>query len=126
MTRTKRHRSGYSMQRTIHERKRTDPNPMENRLRQALSMAKVKVIGYEYEVEEDEWHAWYDAAIDWNDQIVFIDIFRPVNKQVRDAQALKRDYCDRHGIPLIEVRPGAVVQMLAEFEYWRLVEGRHM
>jgi hypothetical protein len=115
---------GYARQRALHKVKKKYPSRSEAQLGQAIEKSGLRVIEFEYEVQEDDglWCAWFDVAVHYKGKMCFIDLdLSTRNTMSRRRAEIKQDYCDRHGIPLLLVKPGSVMEMLAQIEYWKIM-----
>lgn len=121
----KRRRAAYARIREEHEWKRDHPTRYESALSQAVERSGLKVIGYEYEVQDDEWHGWFNVAVEFRGKLCFIDFTaNPSAKRDRKHMRRKEEFCAKYGHPLLIVKVGSVPEMQAQIELWKLTQRR--
>lgn len=124
----KKRKAGYARQRKLHEHMRDYPSRSVHQLAQAIERQGWKVVGWEYEVQEDEWCAWYDCAVRVWGKLCFIDIVgggtSGLSKRERAILAKKEDYCKRHDIPYLQLPPASVMVQQGKLAMWATRLGR--
>ena len=114
-------KAAYSRQRQWHDRKRTHPNRSEYQLVQAVNACGLDVVGYEYEVQDEEWCGWVNVAFLLKDRLCFVDM--PISsggRKNRKSAEHKKAYAEQQDIPFLEVKGGSVIQIRAEIEMFLL------
>lgn len=114
--------------RTKHNKYREFPSRRKQLLRQAIQEVGLKVIGYEYEIQDPAlpYWIWYDVACEIKGRLVFLFVFdehvqqaksyihKPLNVRARQR---KIDYAKYKSIPFIEVRALSQDRMQAQIEF---------
>jgi hypothetical protein len=128
MSKRKKRKAGYARQRQVHKRMRNYPSRGVFQLSQAVERLGWKVIGWEYEVNEGDWYAWYDCAVTLHGRLCFIDIVgspgRGLPKRNKEILKRKEEYCERHDIPYLKLPPAGVIEQQGKLAIWSMRLGR--
>lgn len=117
----KRRRASYANQRRLHIWKRDHPNRSEMALSKAIKLAGFFVIDWEYEVQDGEWHGWFNCAVEFQGRFCFIDFTaNPAAKRDKVVMDRKAEYCDKFNHPLFVIKVGSAVEMQAELEMQKI------
>ena len=117
----------YARARNQATQHRLFPTRQEFLLRWSVDMVGLHVVGYEYEVEDEEtggFH-WFDIAVDLDGMgtLGLIDLVNDpskggVTKREREIYQEKRDLAARWKVPLLQLEGAPAAELEAKIRFW--------